>query len=48
MARAWNPPARAIIGIALGSPVSLDYCDKAPLKFNGMIEQVHVKYVMEN
>jgi arylsulfatase len=33
------------IGIALGSPVSLDYCDKAPFKFNGTIEQVHVKYV---
>jgi arylsulfatase A-like enzyme len=33
------------IGIALGSPVSLDYRDKAPFKFNGTIEQVHVKYV---
>jgi hypothetical protein len=33
------------IGIALGSPVSLDYCDKAPFKFNGTIEQVHVTYV---
>ena len=33
------------IGIALGSPVSLDYCDKAPFKFNGTIEQVHVKYM---
>ena len=33
------------IGIALGSPVSLDYCDKAPFKFNGTIEQVHVQYV---
>jgi arylsulfatase A-like enzyme len=33
------------IGIALGSPVSLDYCDKAPFKFNGTIERVHVKYV---
>ena len=32
------------IGIALGSPVSLDYCEKAPFKFNGTIEQVHVKY----
>ena len=32
------------IGIALGSPVSLDYYDKAPFKFNGTIEQVHVKY----
>jgi hypothetical protein len=33
------------IGIALGSPVSLDYSDKAPFKFNGKIEQVHVKHV---
>jgi hypothetical protein len=32
------------IGMALGSPVSLDYRDKAPFKFNGTIEQVHVKY----
>jgi arylsulfatase len=29
----------------LGSPVSLDYYDKAPFKFNGRIAQVHVKYV---
>ena len=35
------------IGIALGSPVSLDYYDKAPFKFNGTIEQVHVKYVVQ-
>ena len=33
------------IGIALGSPVSLDYYDKVPFKFNGTIEQVHVRYV---
>ena len=33
------------IGIALGSPVSLDYYDKAPFKFNGKIEQVRVEYV---
>ncbi len=33
------------IGQALGSPVSLDYREKAPFKFNGTIEQVHVKYV---
>ena len=32
------------IGIALGSPVSLDYYDKAPFKFNGTIERVHVRY----
>jgi hypothetical protein len=34
------------IGIAHGSPVSLDYCDKMPFKFNGTIEQVHVEYVI--
>ena len=33
------------IGIALGSPVSLDYYDKKPFKFNGTIEKVEVKYV---
>ena len=38
--------ANDCLEIALGSPVSLDYGDKAPFKFNGTIEQVHVKYVM--
>jgi hypothetical protein len=33
------------IGIALGSPVSLDYDDNVPFKFNGKIEQVHVRYL---
>ncbi len=33
------------IGQALGSPVSLDYREKAPFKFNGTIEKVHVKYI---
>jgi hypothetical protein len=33
------------IGQALGSPVSLDYREKAPFKFNGTIERAHVKYV---
>ena len=32
------------IGADLGSPVSLDYFDNAPFKFNGKIERVHVKY----
>ena len=31
-------------GIALGSPVSLDYYDKAPFKFNGTIERAYVRY----
>ena len=33
------------IGIALGSPVSLDYREKAPFKFNGAIEKVNIKYI---
>ena len=33
------------IGTDLGSPVSLDYYDNAPFKFNGEIEQVHVEYL---
>ncbi|MDA8239341.1 MAG: arylsulfatase [Nitrospiraceae bacterium] len=32
------------IGSDLGSPVSPDYYDKAPFKFNGTIEKVNVKY----
>ncbi len=34
------------IGQALGSPVSLDYREKAPFKFNGKINQVYVSYVI--
>jgi hypothetical protein len=33
------------IGTDLGSPVSLDYYDKAPFAFNGTIETVHVQYM---
>jgi arylsulfatase A-like enzyme len=33
------------IGVALGSPVSLDYRDKVPFRFNGTITKVHVRYV---
>jgi arylsulfatase len=33
------------IGVALGSPVSLDYYEKAPFRFNGTIENVEVKYI---
>jgi hypothetical protein len=32
------------IGTDLGSPVSVDYYDQAPFKFNGKIDKVHVKY----
>ncbi len=33
------------IGTNLGSPVSLDYYDQAPFTFNGVIDQVRVKYI---
>ncbi len=33
------------IGTDLGSPVSLDYYDKAPFAFTGKIEQVQAKYL---
>ncbi len=32
------------IGVDLGSPVSVDYYDQAPFKFDGKIENVHVRY----
>ena len=35
------------IGMALGSPVSLDYRKKAPFKFNGKIRQVNVRYLRQ-
>ncbi len=35
------------IGIAHGSPVSLDYFDKMPFKFNGDIHEMHVEYVRQ-
>ena len=33
------------VGVALGSPVSLDYYDKAPFRFNGTIDRMHVRYL---
>jgi len=32
------------VGIDLGSPVSIDYFDEAPFKFNGGIDEMRVKY----
>jgi hypothetical protein len=32
-------------GMDLGSPVSLDYYDRAPFKFNGKIEKINIKYI---
>ena len=28
----------------LGSPVSLDYHERAPLAFDGTIEKIHIRY----
>ena len=33
------------VGMDLGSPVSLDYYDRAPFKFNGKIEKINIKYI---
>jgi len=32
------------IGMDLGSPVSLDYHDRAPFEFNGTINRIHIAY----
>jgi arylsulfatase len=33
------------IGSDLGSPVALDYFDRAPFKFNGKINKIDIKYL---
>ena len=33
------------VGVDLGSPVALDYFDRAPFRFNGKIEKIHIRYV---
>jgi arylsulfatase len=33
------------VGADLGSPVALDYFDRAPFKFNGKIEKINIKYL---
>ena len=33
------------VGVDLGSPVSLDYVDRAPFKFSGSIEEIHITYI---
>ncbi|UCF65376.1 MAG: sulfatase-like hydrolase/transferase, partial [bacterium] len=33
------------IGTDLGSPVALDYYDRAPFKFNGKINRINIKYI---
>ena len=32
------------MGKDLGSPVALDYFDRAPFEFNGEIEKIHISY----
>jgi arylsulfatase len=33
------------VGVDLGSPVALDYYDRAPFRFNGEIEKIHIRYL---
>ena len=33
------------VGKDLGSPVSLDYMDRAPFAFNGKINKIHIGYI---
>jgi hypothetical protein len=33
------------VGKDLGSPVSLDYHDRAPFEFNGKILKIHIRYL---
>ncbi len=33
------------VGKDLGSPVALDYFDRAPFEFNGTIEKIHISYM---
>jgi arylsulfatase len=33
------------MGVDLGSPVALDYFDRAPFRFNGKIEKIHIRYI---
>jgi arylsulfatase len=33
------------VGVDLGSPVALDYYDRAPFRFNGEIEKIHIAYI---
>jgi hypothetical protein len=33
------------VGVCLGSPVSLDFRDRAPFRFDGAIGDVHIVYI---
>ena len=36
------------VGKDLGSPVALDYSDRAPFAFNGTIDSIHIRYTNED
>jgi arylsulfatase len=36
------------VGVDLGSPVALDYYDRAPFRFNGEIEKIHIRYLEQS
>ncbi len=33
------------VGVDLGSPVAMDYLDRAPFRFNGKIEKINIRYI---
>ena len=33
------------VGVDLGSPVALDYYDRAPFRFTGKIEKIDIRYI---
>jgi arylsulfatase len=33
------------VGKDLGSPVAMDYLDRAPFAFNGKINKIHIGYI---
>ena len=33
------------VGVDFGSPVALDYSDRAPFEFSGKIDQIHIRYL---
>jgi arylsulfatase len=33
------------VGVDLGSPIALDYYDRAPFRFTGEIEKIHIAYI---
>jgi hypothetical protein len=33
------------VGVDPGSPVAMDYLDRAPFEFNGKIDKIHISYI---